>query len=429
VAVAPLRRSAGTASDRPVAADRTVFRTCTLCEAMCGLRLDVAGDRIVAVSGDPDDPFSKGWVCPKGLAIADVHHDPDRLRTPLRRTRGGDFEPIGWDAALDLVAERLLDVKRAHGGDAVGVYIGNQIIHKHGALLLRAALLKALGTRNAYSASSQDTAPRFAASYYLYGASLVIPVPDVDRTDYLLCIGANPVVSNGSFVSAPNFKERLHAMRQRGGRLVVVDPRRSETAKIADEHVPIRPGTDAAFLLAMVQVLVARGRVDGARMAQVADGWDTVVARLAAFTPERVSAFTGVPAATITRLALELADAPRGSAYSRIGTCNAHHGTVSQWATDLLNLAAGKLGAVGGAIFPQPAIDTASLGRFLGDGHGRWRSRVRGLPETVGDLPGATLADEIESPSPAIRCCPCRTAAASRRRSNASTSSPRSTST
>ncbi|MCW5890868.1 MAG: molybdopterin-dependent oxidoreductase [bacterium] len=365
---------------------------------MCGLRFDVAGDRIVRVAGDPDDPCSRGWVCPKGLAIADVHHDPDRLRTPLRRTKSGDFEPIGWDAALDLVAERLLAVKRAHGGDAVGVYIGNPVVHNHGALLLRAALLRALGTRNAYSASSQDTAPRFAASYYLYGASLVVPVPDVDRTQYLLCIGANPVVSNGSFVSAPNFKERLHALRRRGGRLVVVDPRRSETARIADEHVPIRPGTDAALLLAMVQVLAARGRVDAAAIARAADGWEAVVARLGAFAPERVAGFTGVPAATIERLALEFADAPSGSAYSRIGTCNAHHGTLSQWATDLLNLAGGRLGAIGGAIFPEPVVDTARLGRFLGDGHGRWRSRVRGLPETLGDLPGATLADEIETP-------------------------------
>jgi anaerobic selenocysteine-containing dehydrogenase len=398
MAVAPLRRA--DASDRPVAADRTVFRTCTLCEAMCGLRFDVAGERIVAVAGDPDDPCSRGWVCPKGLAIADVHHDPDRLRTPVRRTPGGDFEPIGWDAALDLVAERLLAVKRTHGADAVGVYIGNPVVHNHGALLLRAALLKALGTRNAYSASSQDTAPRFAASYYLYGASLVVPVPDVDRTQYLLCIGANPVVSNGSFVSAPNFKGRLAALRQRGGRLVVVDPRRSETARIADEHVPIRPGTDAAFLLAMVHVLAARGRIDTAAIARVADGWETIAARLPAFAPARVADFTGIPAATIERLALEFADAPSAAAYARIGTCNAHHGTVSQWASDLLNLVAGRLGAVGGAIFPEPAIDTAALGRFLGDGHDRWRSRVRQLPETLGDLPGATLADEIETPGP-----------------------------
>jgi anaerobic selenocysteine-containing dehydrogenase len=377
---------------------RTVFRTCTLCEATCGLRFDVEGDRIVSVRGDPDDVFSHGYVCAKGVAIADVHHDPDRLRSPVRRTASGGFEPIAWEDALALVAERLADVRDRLGGSAIGAYMGNPIVHNHGALLLRSGLMRALGTKNSFSAGSQDTSTRFAASYYLYGSSLAVPVPDLERTRYLLCLGANPYVSNGSFLTAPDVRQRLRAVRERGGKIVVVDPRRTETAREADEHVPIRPGGDAALLLAMVQVLIAEGRVDVARVGALADGWERVAPRVAAFTPARVERMTGVPAATITRLAHEFAEAPSSAAYSRVGVCNNRFGTLASWATDLLNLAAGRLGEPGGSLFASPAIDTPGLTPYLGDGHARWRSRVRGLPETLGDLPAATLAEEIETP-------------------------------
>jgi anaerobic selenocysteine-containing dehydrogenase len=377
----------------------TVFRTCTLCEACCGLRFEVEGDRILSVRPDDDDVLSHGFACPKGIAIADVHHDPDRLRTPVRRDAQGNFQPIGWDEALDLVAERLRAVQREHGNDAVAVYMGNPIVHNHGVLMLRGALLAALKTRNATSASSQDTAPRFATSYHLYGSSMAIPIPDVDRTDYFLCIGANPLISNGSFLSAPNMKERLRAVRARGGKVIVVDPRRSETAREADEHVAIRPGTDAAFLLSMVHVLERDGRVDRAAIGRIASGWETIAAHLAPFAPERVAHYTGVPAETIVRLAHDFAAAPTATAYSRIGVCNNVFGTLATWATDLLNVAAGRLGAVGGALFTSPAIDICTLMKITGgDGHDRWRTRVRGLPETLGDIPTAALAEEIETP-------------------------------
>jgi anaerobic selenocysteine-containing dehydrogenase len=376
----------------------TVYRSCTLCEATCGLALEVEGDRIVSVRGDDDDVFSGGYVCPKGVAIAGVHHDPDRLRTPMRRAADGGFEPIGWGPALDLVAERLSALRVQHGRDAIAVYMGNPIIHNHGALLLRAGFLRALGTRNSFSAGSQDTSPRFATSYHLYGSSLIVPIPDLDRTHYFLCIGANPWVSNGSFMTAPDVRRRLRGIRERGGRIVVVDPRRTETAREADEWIPIRPGSDAAFLLAMVQTLVADGRIDEAGLASIADGWPRVRDRLAAFAPGRVATYTGIPAATIERLARELADAPSGLAYTRVGVCNNRFGTLASWASDVLNLAAGRLGEVGGAMFPTPAVDVAGLAPYLGDGHGRWRSRVRGLPETLGDLPAAALAEEIETP-------------------------------
>lgn len=380
---------------------RTVFRTCTLCEASCGLAFDVDGDRIVDVRPDPDDVLSHGYVCPKGVAIAALHDDPDRLRQPVRRQPDGSFAPIGWDEALDLIATRLRDVQRAHGRDAVALYVGNPVVHNPGVLLLRSALIATLGTKNCTSAGSQDTSPRFATSWHLYGSSVAIPVPDVDRTQYLLCLGANPVVSNGSFLTAPDMRGRLRAIQARGGRVVVVDPRATETAKLADEHVPIRPGGDAALLLSMVHVLGARGRVDRARIARVATGWDAVEALVREFAPARVAPHVGVPVATIERLALELADASSGSAYSRVGICNNAFGTVATWATDVLNLAAGKLGEVGGAMFPSPAIDVVQLmGMVGGDGQGRWTSRVRGLPETAGDLPAAILAEEMETPGP-----------------------------
>lgn len=378
---------------------RTVFRTCTLCEAMCGLSIDVDGERITAVNPDEDDVFSHGYICPKGTAIAAVHDDPDRLRTPVRRTPAGDFEPIAWEDAFALVARRLKEIRAQHGGDAIAVYIGNPVAHNHGALALRNGLFNAIGTRNCTSAGSQDTSPRFAVSYYLYGGSLVVPVPDIDRTHYFLCLGANPRVSNGSLLTAPDFRQRMHAIRQRGGRVVVVDPRRSETAREADEHVAILPGGDAAFLLAMVYVLAAEGRIDRARIEKLANGWHEIERRLAAFTPERVERVVGVDAQTIRRLAREFVDAPSSVAYSRVGVCNNEHGTVASLATDVLNLAAGRTGEIGGALFATPPFDTRPILKITAaDGHARWHSRVRKLPETFGDLPASILAEEIQTP-------------------------------
>ena len=377
---------------------RKALRSCQLCEAMCGLVIQLDGERIVSVRGDCDDPFSRGFVCAKGVALDEAHHDPDRLRSPVKRTLEGRFEPVSWDEAFALAGERLRAVRAAHGADAVALYMGNPTVHNHGALLLRAGLQKAIGTRNCFSASSQDTAPRFATSYWLYGSSLAIPVPDIDRTSYFLCIGANPLVSNGSFMTAPDVRSRLRGIRARGGRIVVVDPRRSETADAADEWVPIRPGTDAALLLAMVRVLASEGKVDVARIDCIADGWRPIAAAIEPFTPERAAEWTGVPAAVIRRLAHELINAPTGAAYTRVGVCNTRHGTLATWANDILNLAAGRLGEVGGWMFTDPAIDIAALTPLFGDGWSRWKSRVRALPETFGDLPAAALAEEIETP-------------------------------
>jgi len=379
----------------------TVFHTCSLCEATCGLKFEVEDNRIVSVRGDDDDVFSKGYVCPKGIAIADVHHDPDRLRRPVRRNAAGDFEEISWDEALDLVAGRLGEIRAQHGSNAIGFYWGNPTGNNHGALLMLSSFTKALGTRNRFSAGSQDANPRLVTSYELYGSSISIPIPDIDRTDYFLCLGGNPMISNGSVMTAPDMRRRLRAVRERGGKVVVVDPRRTETAKEADEHVAIRPGGDAAFLLAMVRVLVERGRVDRRFLETRTSGWSEVERRLAAFTPARVAAFTGVTAETIERLALEFAAARSAVCYSRVGVCVGRYPTASTYATDLLNIAAGRLGREGGPMFTTPAFDIGRIARMSGlDGHHRWQSRVRGLPETLGDLPSTVLADEIETPGP-----------------------------
>lgn len=377
---------------------KTVYRTCSLCEAMCGLAFEVEHNRIVDVKPDENDVLSHGFVCPKGMAIPAVQDDPDRLRSPVRRTAAGEFEPISWDEAFAITAERLRAIRGEHGADAVGVYIGNPIVHNHGALTIRAGLMKALGTKNAFSAGSQDTSPRFAASYHLYGSSFSIPVPDVDRTDYFLCIGANPYVSNGSFLTAPNMRARMRAIVERGGKTVVVDPRLTETAKDASEHVAIRPGSDAAFQLALLHVIVREGRVAREWIDRETTGWGEIERRLADFTPEKVAAHTGVSAETMRRIAVEFAEAKTAAAYSRIGVCNNEFGTLATWATDLLNVAAGRLGAVGGSMFPTPAMDTAPvLEQTKTDGHARWHSRVRKLPETLGDLPSAVIAEEMET--------------------------------
>ncbi|MEM7410511.1 MAG: molybdopterin-dependent oxidoreductase [Myxococcota bacterium] len=377
----------------------TIHRTCNLCEACCGLDFEVEAGRIVSVRPDPDDFLSAGFACPKGIANADVHHDPDRIREPLRRNAQGGYDPISWEEAFAEIGERCGAIRNAHGADALALYIGNPVVHDFGAALVRAGLVAALGTRNCYSAGTQDTSPRFATSWHLYGSSFLTPIPDVERTDYLLCIGANPLISNGSLLTAPNMRARLRALRKRGGKLVVVDPRRTETARECDEHVAVLPGGDTALLLGMVRALLEAGRVDRGAVGRIAQGFDTVAARVQRLDPADLARASGVDAAVIERLAHEFADAPSSVAYSRLGVCNNRTGTLGTWATDLLNLAAGRLGAVGGAMFTTPAVDPARLSQLPGmDGHDRFRSRVRDLPETLGDLPSACLAEEIETP-------------------------------
>jgi anaerobic selenocysteine-containing dehydrogenase len=363
--------------------------------------MDVEDNRIVSVRPDDEDPHSQGYVCPKGMAIAEIHDDPDRLRGPLRKTADGSFEPIGWDEAFDLLETKLNALRDQYGPDSIAVYYGNPLGHSYSGLTMVDPLVKAIGTRNRTGASSQDTAPRFAASYYLYGNTLVIPIPDLDNTDWFLCIGANPVVSQGSAMIAPNVKGKIRAIRERGGKVITVDPRFTETSKLADEHVSIRPGGDAAFLLSMLWVLIEEDLIDRSAIDEVSNDWAMVAEQIKPFSPERVVRETGIEAETIRRLSREFAAAERGVVYTRLGVCNNRWGTLATWANDVVNLAAGRLGKTGGWMFAEPIPDAVPLTEFGGmSGHARWKSRVRGLPETQCDLPASMLAEEMETPGP-----------------------------
>ncbi|WP_433436702.1 molybdopterin-dependent oxidoreductase [Nonomuraea sp. CA-141351] len=368
----------------------TVHRTCPLCEAVCGLTLTLdEGGHVTSVRGDKNDPFSKGFICPKGASLGRLDEDPDRLRKPLIR-EGDLWREVGWEEAFAAVKAGL---DRVADRRSVAVYLGNPNAHTMAGALYSAPLIKSLGTRNVYTASTADQMPKHVASGLMFGHPLAIAVPDLDRTDYLLMLGANPLESNGSVCTAPDFPGRLKALRRRGGRLVVVDPRRTRTAALADEHVFVRPGTDAHLLFGIVHVLFAEDLVTPSRQV---NGLAEVREAAKHFPPESVSRRTGVPAEVIVRLARELAGARTAAVYARIGTCTAEFGTLAQWLVDVLNVLTGNLDRPGGAMFPKPATEFGARRRPYEVG--RWKSRVRGLPETNGELPVATLADEIETP-------------------------------
>jgi anaerobic selenocysteine-containing dehydrogenase len=376
----------------------THFRTCNLCEAMCGLAIEVADGRVTSIRGDADDPFSRGHICPKAVALQDVHEDPDRLRRPLRR-RGRSWEEIGWDEALDEAAGRLAAIQRAHGANAVAVYQGNPTVHNYGSVLFAQLLLKTLGTRSRYSATSVDQLPHQLAALLMFGHQLLLPVPDVDRTHFMLMLGANPVASNGSLMTAPGIERRLKELRARGGRLVVVDPRRTETAALADRHLPIRPGMDAWLLLALLHTLFAEGLARPGRLAAFSDGVEALGEASRPYSPERAEPATGIPALEIRRLAREFAAAPTAVAYGRVGVSTQSFGGLCAWLVNALNVVSGNLDRPGGALFTRPAADLVTLAARIGQrGHfDKGRSRVRGLPEFGGEWPLATLAEEIET--------------------------------
>ncbi|MEU8610557.1 molybdopterin oxidoreductase family protein [Actinoplanes sp. NPDC048791] len=377
---------------------RTAFRTCPLCEAACGLELTTRDDRIVAARGDREHVFSHGFLCPKGATFGELSADPDRLRRPLVR-RGDQHVEVSWDEAFQAVEQGLRPIIDRYGPHAVALYLGNPNVHTMAGGLYLTPLLRTLGTRNIFSASTVDQMPKHVSCGYLYGNPLTIPVPDLDRTDLLLVLGANPWESNGSLATAADFPGRLKAIQARGGRFVVVDPRRTRTAEHADEHLFIRPGTDAFLLFGIVHTLFAEGLVELGGLAGHVTGVDEVRELADAFTPERVSAVCAVPVERIRGLARELAAAPTAAVYGRIGTCTVEFGTLTSWLVDVVNVLTGNLDRPGGVMFPL-AAHVSPRPRAGGKGFrtGRWHSRVRGLPEVKGELPVATLADEIETP-------------------------------
>lgn len=373
---------------------RTVYRACHFCEAICGLeiRLD-DGDRIVSIKGDKEDPFSEGYICPKATALQDLHDDPDRLRRPVRRC-GADWQEISWEQAVAETAERLVAIAGHYGNDAIASYVGNPAVHNYGLLTHGHAFLSLFRSKNRFSATSVDQLPQQLMSLLMFGHQLLIPIPDIDRTELMIIIGGNPMASNGSMMTAANMRKRIKTLQQRGGRLVVIDPRRTETAEVADQHGFIRPGTDAALLLAMLHTLYAEQKVRPGRLAGMLKNHDQLEALLQPFSPERAAAVTGLSAQTIRQLARDFADTERAVIYGRMGISVQEYASVCQWAVYLLNILTGKLDAVGGAMFTTPAWDSAAPGTRAGS-FNRHQSRVSGLPEFNGELPASVLAEEI----------------------------------
>ena len=390
-------------------AEQTRYITCVLCEASCGLEVTIDGPSVRSIRGHEADPLSRGHICPKAIALQDLHTDPDRLRTPIRRVGPpgvhATWEPIGWDEAFDLVAERIVAIQAEHGPDAVGVYLGNPNVHSLGVITHGVNLVRTIKSRNTFSATSVDQLPHHLIAMLLYGHQFLLPVPDIDRTQLLVLIGNNPMASNGSMMTVPDFPGRLRELTARGGSLVVLDPRRTETAKVADTHHPVLPGTDAYVLLAIINVLISGGL---ARPAAYVGGVAEVGRAVAAFTPERAEAMSGMPAAAVIELAHLLADSPAAAVHGRMGVSTQEFGTICQWAVQCINILTGNLDRPGGTMLTTPAIDVIGA-RIVGPGHlGAWHSRVRGLPEFSGELPVSTLTEEITTPGPgAIKALVC----------------------
>ena len=381
----------------------SAHRICPFCEACCGLELDLDANKVVRIRGDEQDVFSHGFLCPKAIGLKDLHDDPDRLRTPLIK-RDGQFVEASWDEAYAEIERRLPPVIAAGGPNAVATMLGNPVSHKMGLTLYFPRLARALGTRNMFSASSVDQVPKMLSVGLVFGSWLSVPVPDIERADFLLIIGANPMVSNGSLWTVPDFRGKAKALRARGGQLVVVDPRRTETAAVADQHHFIRPGADVYFLLGLVHTLFAEDLVRPGRLAEHTVGIAEVGAAVAPYAADVVAARCGIDADTIRALARQLAGAASGSVYGRIGTCTQQFGTLCSWLIDVINVLTGRLDAPGGAMFPKAPAYAANTRGKPGTGRGiisgRYHSRVSGAPEVVGELPLTCLAEEIDTPGP-----------------------------
>ncbi len=388
--------------ENPAAPQRQVLAACNLCEAICGLVLTIEdrpeGPQVTSIRGNPEDPLSRGHICPKGVALADVYEDPDRLRAPVKRVGEGadaDWEEISWDEALDLTAEGIARAVNAGGRNALGVYLGNPNAHSLGSQTHGVQMVKSFKTRNKFSASSVDQVPHQFVAWQLFGHQLLIPIPDIDRTSYFLVFGANPMASNGSLMTVPDFPKRLRALHKRGGRMVVFDPRRTETAKVADEHHFVRPATDAAVLLSMLHVLFEENLTQPADYVR---GIESVRLAVADFSPEYAEAASGVPAEEIRRITREFAAADGAAAYGRLGLSTQGFGSICQWAIQCLNILTGNFDKEGGVLFTEPAVDIVGKA-LIGQGHHDvWRSRVRGVPEFAGELPVSTMREEIETP-------------------------------
>ncbi len=373
----------------------THYRACHLCEAICGLAIETEGEQILSIKGDHQDPFSRGHICPKAIALQDIQNDPQRLRMPVKRV-GEQWEQIGWEEAFDLVATRLAGIQQAHGRNAVAVYMGNPNVHNYGSMTHSNYFLGQLRTKQRYSATSVDQLPHHLVSLWMYGHMLAIPIPDIDHTQFFLMLGANPMASNGSIMTVPDVGKRIKALKARGGKLVVVDPRRTETAEQASEHLFIQPGTDVALLLGLLHTLFDESLVKTSPALQATIGLESVQAAVAEFSPEAMALHCAIPAEQVRQLARDFAAADSAVCYGRMGVSVQRYGTLCQWLIQLINLVTGNLDQPGGALCTEPAFDVVGMGK--GGHFDQWRSRVSGLPEFNGELPVAALAEEMLTP-------------------------------
>lgn len=370
-------------------------RACHLCEAICGLTLETTTSddgsiAITSIKGDAQDTFSRGHICPKAVALQDIQNDPDRLHQPMLRV-GSEWQPIPWDEAFALVAERLAGIQARHGQNAVAVYQGNPSVHNYGLMTHSNYFLGQLKTRNRFSATSVDQLPHHLTSHLMYGHGLLLPIPDIDQTDFMLILGGNPLASNGSIMTVPDVEKRLKAIQARGGKVVVVDPRRSETAAMADQHLFVRPGGDAALLFGLLNTLFSEHLTRDSHLP--VDGLEEVRRAVAGFTAEAMSAHCAVPAEQIRQLARDFAAADKAVCYGRMGVSTQAFGTLCHWLVQLINLVTGNLDRVGGALCTEPAVDLVAA---TSGGHfNRWQSRVSGRPEYSGELPVSALAEEM----------------------------------
>ncbi|GHO72367.1 molybdopterin-binding oxidoreductase [Ktedonobacter sp. SOSP1-85] len=380
---------------------KTSYTTCPLCEASCGLEVVTREREILSIRGDANDVLSRGYLCPKAASLKELNTDPDRIREPMLR-KGDQWMAVSWDEAFTEIEHGLAPLIQQHGRDAIALYVGNPNLHNLSSLLYLPLFYQALGSRQIFSSATVDGMPKWVAAGLMFGTPLSIPVPDVERTDYLLILGANPLVSNGSLMTAPDMRGRLRRLRQRGGKVVVIDPYRTHTAQEADEHHFIRPGCDAHFLFALIHILFAEERVAPGRLTEYLNDLEHIRQLALPFTPEKVASLCGIPVEAIRALARALVTAPRAVVYGRMGTCTQEFGTLASWLIDVLNILTGNLDREGGAMFPRAAAGARNTQGQSGSGKGvrigRWKSRVQKLPEVFGELPVACLAEEIETP-------------------------------
>ena len=371
------------------------YRTCNLCEAICGIEIEHADGEILSIKGDKRDPFSRGHICPKALALKEIYEDKNRLKFPVKRF-GKEWREISWQEAFDETAEKLLEIQAKYGRNSVATFQGNPSVHNFGTLLNSGEILKALRTQNNFSATSVDQLPHHFAAWTMLGHPLLMPIPDIDRTDYFLILGANPLASNGSLMTAPDVINRLEDIKRRGGKIVLIDPRKTETARATSEHHFIKPATDVYFLLALINVLFTENLFNLARLAEFTDGVETLREVSKDYAPETIENITGISAGEIRRIAIEFAESKTAVCYGRIGVSTQSFGSLCHWLINSINILTGNFDRAGGAMFTAPAFDILQASKG-GNIFNRWQSRVRNLPEFMGELPVAALSEEIET--------------------------------